>query len=83
MTTTGITDVEWLDAKVVELSAKNEIFNGLKAVVQYRRKDEGIQWRTMAAFDSRTMADKYVADCSRDGDRPWEYRAVDVPVGEN
>jgi len=55
----------------------NDLFVGLVAVVQYRRKDDGIKWHAMAAFDSRSIADKYAISCS-DEERPWEYRVVDV-----
>jgi len=53
------------------------IFDGLVAVVQYRRKD-GDEWKTMAAYDSREIADKYAEDCSGPT-IPWEYRVLDVP----
>ena len=52
------------------------LFDALRAVVQYRRKDGG-SWTTMAAFDAESVADKYAADCS-EGDRPWEYRVVNI-----
>ena len=57
-----------------------EQFTGLKAVVQYRGKKDGVSplhWLAMAAFDSRDRADTYCADCAS-GDLPWEYRVVDV-----
>lgn len=57
------------------------MFEGLVAVVRYRRKDDGIRWHTMAAFDSKSIADKYAAECSSD-DRPWEYDAINVPSEE-
>lgn len=53
-------------------------YYGLKALVQYRRKETGIRWVNMAAFDSMHMAEKYAIECSN-SDRPWEYRAVEVP----
>ena len=62
----------------------NDLFSGLTAIVQYRRKfvpglcDAGIAWHAMAAFDQRSVAERYADDCSK-GDRPWEYRIVDVP----
>lgn len=54
-----------------------DLFDGLEAVVQYRAKD-GAGWTTMAAFDLRSIAEKYAEDCGM-GDRPWEYRVVDLP----
>ncbi len=56
----------------------DNLFDGIRAVVQYRRKSDGVSWNTMAAFDLRSVADHYAEDCSK-GDRPWEYRVVDVP----
>lgn len=55
-----------------------ELFKGLKAVVQYCRKDGQQSWRTMAAFDSDAMASNYALECAGQ-DRPWEYRVVIVP----
>lgn len=66
----------------------NDLFSGLVAVVQYRRKyvpgrcDSGITWHAMAAFDQKSVAEKYADDCGKD-DRPWEYRVVDVPARED
>lgn len=60
-------------------------FAGLVAVVQYRRAPESGEfdpWHNMAAFDSRGAADSY-ADLCAAGDRPWEYRVVDVPDTSN
>ena len=55
------------------------VYYGLKALVQYRRKDEAV-WSNMAAFDSLSMAEKYAKDCYCSGEeRPWVYRAVEVP----
>lgn len=54
-----------------------DLFEGLNAVVQYRRKDGDDIWRTMAAFDVESMADKYCADCSA-ANSTWEYRVVPV-----
>ena len=58
------------------------IFDGLRAVVQYRRKPQhehgdygGVAWEAMAAFDVPDLAVKYAAECSGDV-RPWEYRTV-------
>lgn len=52
-------------------------FEGLTAIVRYRRKEDGVKWHNMAAFDVRSIADKYAADCSK-ADSPWEYEVVDV-----
>jgi len=59
----------------------NDLFAGLAAVVQYRRKADGITWHAMAAFDQRGVAEQYAANCSK-GNLPWEYRVVDVPDAE-
>ena len=58
----------------------SDIFDGLKAIVQYRRKPErGCDvWHNMAAFDLRGVAERYAASCGG-GDQPWEYQVVDVP----
>ena len=64
-----------------EMLLAEHIFDGLVAVVQYRRRDEGsdgYRWFTMAAFDLRTIAERYCDDC-RKQNRPWEYRVKDVP----
>ena len=57
---------------------RDKLLSGLKAVVQYRRKEEGIAWMTMAAFDSESMAEKYAKECTGEN-RPWEYQAVILP----
>ncbi len=58
----------------------SNLFEGLKAIVQYRRKPERgwDTWHNMAAFDSRGMADSYATGCA-EGDPPWEYQVIDVP----
>lgn len=56
----------------------DDLFDGLVAIVQYRRKRGGDCWHSMAAYDSRSMADQYCADCSK-GEPPWEYQVIDVP----
>lgn len=48
----------------------------LPFVVQYRRKDEGIFWVDMAAFDVPGVAERYRDKCA-EGDVPWEYQIVD------
>lgn len=60
-----------------ENNMNKDLFEGLNAVVQYRRKDGDDIWRTMAAFDVESMADKYCADCSA-ANSTWEYRVVPV-----
>jgi hypothetical protein len=59
------------------MSDGEKVFNGLVAVVQYRRK-AGAYWRTMAAFDIRSIADSYAANCAKGRRRPWEYRVLEV-----
>lgn len=57
----------------------DDIFQGLKAVVQYRRKSGGDDWHTMAAYDSHDLADRYAAEVVDGHDNlPWEYQVVDV-----
>lgn len=59
-----------------------DLFPGLVAIVQYRRNSVDYDpWHNMAAFDSRTMADTYCAQCAA-GTDTWEYQAVDVPSEE-
>lgn len=53
-------------------------FDGLVAVVQYRRKEDGIFWHNMAAFDSLGVAEHYCAELTKNQMRPWEYRAIEV-----
>ena len=55
----------------------SDLLDGLKAVVRYRRKDGGDDWHTMAAFDVRSIAEGYAADCSTELS-PWEYQVVDI-----
>lgn len=55
-------------------------FDGLTAIVRYRRKDGG-PWHNMAAFDLLSIAEKYAADCSGKN-MPWEYEAVEVPASD-
>jgi hypothetical protein len=56
------------------------IFEGLVAVVEYRGLvgNSPLNWRAMAAFDLRSLADDYCTDCAKDNSH-WEYRVVDVP----
>jgi hypothetical protein len=55
----------------------DNIFDGLKFVMQYRRRDDGVAWRAMAAFDVEGAAEHYFAKHSSP-DGPWEYRLFDV-----
>ena len=54
----------------------NALFNGLEAVVQYRRRG-ATAWITMAAFDFKSVANDYAVACSAPS-RPWEYRVVSI-----
>ncbi len=54
--------------------------DGLQAVVQYMGVDSRpdvspTSWRTMAAFDSMSMAERYVSQCSSE---IWQYRAAEI-----
>lgn len=56
------------------------LFNGLRAVVQYRGREDRPEagpweWTTMAAFDSLSMAERYAEECASE---IWEYRALPV-----
>lgn len=50
--------------------------NSLPFVVQYRRKDDGIHWVDMAAYDQQSVAERYRDKCAGDN-VPWEYRVDD------
>lgn len=55
--------------------------DGLQAVVQYKGIDSRpdispMDWRTMAAFDSMSIAENYAAKCSVSSH--WQYRAVEI-----
>lgn len=50
----------------------------LTAVVQYRRKDGGHPWVTMAAFDVAGAAEKYCDQQSKLDSCPWEYRWLEL-----
>lgn len=58
------------------VSEDNDLFYNLTTVVQYSRKDIG-DWLTMAAFDSKSIAEKYAKNCSSDN-CPWDYRTVEI-----
>jgi hypothetical protein len=58
-----------------------ETFDGLKFLIQYRRKDDGVRWHNMAGFDVVGPAEKYFAQQSRDEDWPWEYSLLDLETG--
>lgn len=54
------------------------LFDGLKAVVQYRRKDYGgHSWTPMIAFDVVSLAHEYAQKCSETV-RPWIYRVAEI-----
>lgn len=56
-------------------------FDGLKFLIQYRRKDDGVRWNNMAAFDVRGPAETYFEKQGGHG-IPWEYQLVDLESGE-
>ena len=60
-------------------SPDTQLFDGLVAVVQYRGKDglRPYEWRTMAAFDVKSLAESYAKGCV-EGHRAWQYRVVEV-----
>lgn len=60
---------------------ENGTFYGLKFLIQYRRKDDGVRWHNMAAFDVGGPAEKYFNEQSRDEDWPWEYQLVNLESG--
>lgn len=58
-------------------------FEGLKFVIQYRRRDFGHGWKNMAAFDVEGPATKYLTDLSKDNDGcPWVYRMLELETGK-
>jgi len=61
---------------------KDEVFNGLVALVQYQRKDGVGSWSNMAAFDSEYKAERYAEKCST-ARSPWEYQVVPVESEED
>lgn len=65
-----------LAAKPAEDGKDASPFEGLTALVQYRRKDDGVTWHNMAAFDFFGPAERYRD--KQDPEAPWEYRAVDL-----
>lgn len=56
----------------------DDTFSGLKFVIQYRRRDFGHGWKTMAAFDLEGPAEKYFDEQRYDEDWPWVYRLLDI-----
>jgi len=56
-------------------------FSGLHFLIQYRRKDDGVRWGNMAAFDVMGPAEIYLAQQRCDEDWPWEYQMVDLETG--
>jgi hypothetical protein len=56
-------------------------FSGLKFLIQYRRKLDGVVWGNMAAFDGFLAGERYLGQQRRDEDWPWEYRMLDIESG--
>lgn len=56
----------------------DDLLNGLHAVVQYRRKDGGHGWITMAAFDTAGPAESYYEQQRKSDTSPWEYRWFEI-----
>ena len=61
-------------------SKSAELMDGLKGIVQYRRKDGCHGWIPMAAYDTEHMAQRYAFKCGlgNSASWPWAYRAVDL-----
>lgn len=53
-------------------------FDGLKFLIQYRRKDDGIRWHNMAAFDGVLAAERFFNQQDKTEECLWEYRLVDL-----
>lgn len=58
------------------MGRERKLTNSLPFVVQYRRKDMGVYWDDMAAFDQERIAKNYCHQCAGDN-IPWEYRVDD------
>lgn len=58
-----------------------EQFSGLKFLIQYRRKLDGVRWTNMAAFDGILAGERYLEQQRRDEGWPWEYRMLDIESG--
>lgn len=58
-------------------------FAGLKFLIQYRDKENGIHWHNMAAYDVVLAAERYFEKLklSESENLPWEYRLVDLENG--
>jgi hypothetical protein len=56
-------------------------FDGLHFLIQYRRKDNGVRWHNMAAFDGTLAAERYFTSQSCDEAWPWEYQMIDIESG--
>ena len=52
--------------------------DGLRYVVQYRKKADGIKWLPMAAFDVVGAAESYYEKQRGEDDWPWEYRLIEI-----
>jgi hypothetical protein len=53
-------------------------FDGLKFLIQYRRKDDGVRWHNMAAFDGELAAKRFFGQQDTDESCPWEYSLYDI-----
>lgn len=87
--------IEWLRSKMTEnwntrspavearreREALEEKFTGLKFLIQYRLKDDGVRWHNMAAFDGALAAEGYFKQQCSDEYWPWEYQLVDLEEG--
>lgn len=62
---------------MTQQSETTDLFDGLKAVVQYRRKDWLHGWIPMLAFDIVDLAHKEAQNCSENV-RPWIYRVAEI-----
>lgn len=70
------TEITRLRARLAEKDkALEPSEDDLPFVVQYRRKDDGVCWTNMAAFDTEGPAERYCRECAGE-DRPWEYRVA-------
>lgn len=56
-------------------------FSNLYFLIQYRRKDDGIRWINMAAFDGALAAERYFKSQDTDANCRWEYQMLDLENG--
>ena len=56
------------------------LLKDLTCVVRYRRTsgNHGLGWRTLAAFDVFSVAERYAADCQRANGEEYVYEAIDL-----